>query len=114
MSPFSFHNFSKKYLVNLGVWLKQLGDADFPKEWHCHIRCRLSSLAGDDIEKASDFEDDAFSDAQRASTLKAGMQCHGIPFLEACGILGGVRQLLLDGTLAGMCVQKKVLGLCQP
>lgn len=37
-------DFDTKYFVNLGIWLKSLGAADFPSENRCHIQARLTSL----------------------------------------------------------------------
>jgi hypothetical protein len=34
------------FYLNLGVYLKQLGNEDRPAESHCHVRCRAEALAG--------------------------------------------------------------------
>lgn len=32
------------FYINVGFWLKSLGDNSFPKENHCHVRLRLPSI----------------------------------------------------------------------
>lgn len=33
-------SYGPQYYINVGLWLKPLGEVDIPKEHHCHIRCR--------------------------------------------------------------------------
>lgn len=40
-------NYGLSYFLNIAVWLRELGDAQFPKEHACHIRTRLGELVGD-------------------------------------------------------------------
>jgi len=101
----------EKYYVNLAVWFKRFGDAKFPKEYQCHIRIRLTSLMDGRIQKALDLEDQAISDTERAAILQTAMQEQGIPFLERCSTLEGVKSLLSDGSLSKAFVHRSVKGL---
>ena len=40
-------NYGPCYFINVAVWLRDLGDTQFPKEHACHIRTRLGELVGD-------------------------------------------------------------------
>jgi len=40
-------NYATRYYLNVGIWLRPVDPADFPKEPACHIRTRLSRLAPD-------------------------------------------------------------------
>ena len=37
---------SKKFYINLGVYIRELGDKEYPAETDCHIRNRLESIYG--------------------------------------------------------------------
>lgn len=37
-------NYSRRYFVNLGVWLRGVEDAEFPPEHKAHIRTRMTEL----------------------------------------------------------------------
>lgn len=51
-------NYGPRYFVNVAVWLRALGEAQFPKEWHCHIRTRLTDLVPNPkrVDKLLDVE----------------------------------------------------------
>lgn len=40
-------NYGVTYFINVAVWLRSLGDSQFPKEQVCHIRTRLGELVAD-------------------------------------------------------------------
>lgn len=40
-------NYGPAYFINVAVWLRQLGETQFPKEQASHIRTRLGELVGD-------------------------------------------------------------------
>jgi hypothetical protein len=37
--------YGRQYYVNIGVWLRELGDLEWPKEQECHVRSRIEALA---------------------------------------------------------------------
>jgi len=52
-------DYAIKYYLNIGIYIKSLGVADFPKENHCHIQSRLGNLFPAElsmIEKACSLE----------------------------------------------------------
>lgn len=101
-------SYGSSYYVNLAVYLKQLGDLRFPREEQCHIRIRLSSLAGGTVDRVLDFEHGSMDDVKRASVLRAAMLDHGIPFLEECSTLKGIRRAIRAKRLSDAFVHKEV------
>jgi hypothetical protein len=48
-------DYSEKYYINFGVWVKAIDESVVPKENHCHIRIRLGRLGGDSLGQALDM-----------------------------------------------------------
>ncbi len=36
--------YGNQYYINVGLWLLEIADERFPKEWVCHLRTRLEAL----------------------------------------------------------------------
>jgi len=66
---------SKCFYLNLGIYVKALGDIEKPKEYDCHFRARLGDFVPDRnrFNKLLDFENE-IDDASRLSELKALIQ----------------------------------------
>src|SRR5262245_50495126 len=62
-------NYGDQYYVNLAIWLKALGDAQYPKEHKCHIGLRLDSLASSEEITCFDGES-SIAAAERVSLIK--------------------------------------------
>lgn len=43
-------DFDEKFYINLGIWLKALGEAEYPRENACHVQVRLTSVLPQDAE----------------------------------------------------------------
>ncbi len=88
--------YGEQYYVNVGLWLKDLGDAETPKEHHCHIRCRWKSLIQEDekyLERLLDLDDTSFSDDERSAKIGHFVEMNVVPFLQKCASLEGLRSL---------------------
>jgi hypothetical protein len=101
-------DFSDRYFVNLAIWFKTLGEADFPKEHHCHIRLRLVRVAGLDIDAAFDATNGALSDDDRRRQILSSMELLGIPFLHSCATVASAAQQFSAGRLSHAFIHKKV------
>jgi len=98
-----------QYYINLGVFVKKLGDVSFPKEHQCHIRGRLSGLVGNksEFEQFLNLENHAFSDDQRKQGIVAALRDQ-IPFLSKLGTLAGIESCLRGDNLSQFLVSLKV------
>jgi hypothetical protein len=97
-----------RFYVNLGVWLKAIGDSATPKEHHCHIRIRLSSLAGEALGKALNMEDSTVVEEDRKMVIVTALVEVAIPWLEACNSLDRIRKMLQEGRLTRALVRKEI------
>jgi len=94
--------------INLGVWLKAIGEDVAPREHHCHVRIRLGSVAGEGLSKALDLDDSAVDEEGRKVIIMTSIIDVAIPWLEACNSLDGIRKMLHDGRLSKAMVHKDI------
>lgn len=102
--------YGHQYYLNLGIWLKQLGDAQAPKEHQCHIRLRATALPTEGaklLERALDFEDMSMSPEQRERFIEEYLQTEVLPFMELTGTVEGAGIALASGKLNKAMVHKK-------
>jgi hypothetical protein len=99
-------DFSDRYFINLAVWFKQLGKADYPKEHHCHLRIRLKRVAASDIDLALDANKGDLSDEDRQAQIRAAMEQIGIPFRRSCSTLASAAEQFAAGRLTHGFVHK--------
>jgi hypothetical protein len=96
------------FYINLGIWLKAIGESATPKEHHCHVRIRLESIAGEGLSKALDMENSAVVEEGRKMIIVTGIVDVAIPWLDACNSLDGIRRMLQDGRLSGAMVHREI------
>jgi hypothetical protein len=84
---------SKKFYINLAVYIRSLGDEEWPTEYKCHIRNRLESLVGDSKEIISllDYEDFAPDELERKRICEI-LKEKGIPWLNKCSSYNGAKE----------------------
>jgi hypothetical protein len=76
---------SKKFYLNLGLYIESLGDKERPTEADCHIRNRLEHLCGPetgilDLLNYSDFP----PEEQPRERLIELLRTRGLPWLNKC------------------------------
>lgn len=99
----------KKYYINLAIWFKVLGAAEsVPKEHLCHVRARLTSLINNRLEAALDLEGQNLGDDEREKVIRKCLQGFGLPFLEACSTLEGLKHQASGGALAKVMVHRSL------
>lgn len=108
--------YGPQYYINLAAWVKQLGDAEFPKEYQCHIRVRATSLPTNSEETlghALNLEDESMDTEQREAFIARFMREEAIPFLESLGTWEGIRAAVNAGKLKRGLLYKEVQALLQ-
>jgi len=103
---------SKKFYLNLGIYITQLGDMETPPEYHCHIRNRVNELAPDRQRylQLVDLENDV-PDEVRFSGLLAIVDQQAIPWLETYSNLTKVKGWITGEQPHGLPVAKEVFDL---
>src|SRR3977135_1768112 len=71
--------YSLSYYVNVGWWLRALGDAKFPKENQLHVRIRLDALVRDRADEVKALLDLERHLESRAERLQALLQSELLP-----------------------------------
>ncbi|MBZ2190600.1 DUF4304 domain-containing protein [Alcanivorax sp. JB21] len=104
-----------QYYVNGGVAVKTLGEAEFPKEHHCHIRFRLTAVVSDEerkeIESVFDLENESLSDQKRKEEISRLVKDVALPILQGCSSESSMAETVKSGRLAKAMVHKQVKGL---
>jgi hypothetical protein len=110
-------NFGEQYYVNLGIWLKVLGEVPFPKEYQCHIRVRAATL---EPERQKYWESEVFNlehreilDAGRFDLVQSFLETTALPFLLACGSLSELRRLHREGRFKGAAIMVRAREILQ-
>jgi hypothetical protein len=67
--------------LNLGVYLKELGEETRPPEHKCHVRCRAATLASRTMPREPE-------------ALAALVDEVGVPWLDALGTKRGIAEFL--------------------
>lgn len=104
--------------VNLGVYLRRLGDETAPPEHRCHIRARLDRVVenASSLVEALDLESSLF-DAERQESIIGAIVQSGLPWLEARETEAKARFALLaerEPTGLVMAAARRHLGIVDP
>jgi len=82
--------FSKRFYINLGVYIKDIGEKEWPAECDCHVRVRLSSIADTDkVHKLINYEEH-LEQGDREEIMNI-LKDKGIPWLEKCSSIEGAK-----------------------
>lgn len=95
------------YYINVGFWLKGLGEAVFPPYNHCHLYYRVERLFPEKRELllTGGLNEDAWK--ENLVKLLQFMDRELIPFLKECTDERKVRELLALGRLDNGLIQKE-------
>jgi hypothetical protein len=93
------------WYLNLGVYLKRLGDEARPSEARCHVRCRASSLSGREVPRdpaalAAMVEEVAVPWPDGLSTEEGVATFLASEFSTNCFVYDGVRKTISEGSRA--------------
>ena len=95
------------YYINIGIWLKALGDASFPNENQCHIGFRAESLFPEQRELILISCSLEKSTQQLLAELSDFFERQLIPFISKCTYVNKLRNLMLQGILEKGLVMKE-------
>ena len=99
-------DFDDKYYLNFGVWLKRFGINPFPKENHCHIQARISSLFPDKKELIEQACRINVTDEKSFQTLLTFLRVEGLPFFRKCIIEKSLKELVCEGWFDNSLIMK--------
>ncbi len=89
-------SFGPQYYINIGVWLKCIGEADLPKTHKCHIQFRWGALIPQDekqLERLLDLDNESISDQERVREVGNLLETYILPFVSSAISLHGLRML---------------------
>ena len=102
----------KQYYINLAIWIKSIGQAEYPQVRECHIQCRLENILtekADDLRAALDEEDAWKMDLEeRRDILKLGVCNADFLFFLELNTLGKIRNFIQRGPKVNLAVAKAV------
>lgn len=97
-------DYAKKFYFNFGIWLRRLGEEEYPKHHKCHINGRLSGLFPEAVSLLDEAGTlDGGSDA-KLSELFDFLRCEVLPFCHAAQSLSGLRDQLIAGRFSRLLV----------
>lgn len=100
-------DWSELYYVNIGFWLKGLGEATFPKFYDCHLYYRIEAFFPENrdlIFASCSLEE---STPEKLDELSRFMEYELIPFLKECTDEQKLRELMALGKLNNGLVRKE-------
>jgi hypothetical protein len=92
-------NWDEMYYMNIGIWLKVLGEAAFPLHNHCHLQYRVESLfpkQRETIITSCSLEE---SSIEHLESLSIFIENQLIPFLQECTNENKLKELFSQGAL---------------
>lgn len=105
--------YGPSYYINIGWWLRSLGDAKFPTDNQWHIGTRLESLTTDrdsDIKLLLDLNS-GIADDERGQRLRDLLTGELLPVLDQSTSLEGLRLLRRKGGLKGAAIRGPALAI---
>lgn len=93
------NDWAESYYINVGFWLKALGETSFPPYNHCHLSYRIESLfpeKRDLILIGGSLEE---SNLENLANLIQFMTNYVIPFLKDCTEINKLSELFATGSL---------------
>ncbi len=101
--------FSKTFYLNLGIYIRALGDSVAPTEAHCHVSRRLSDVvpSRERLHALLDFEQ-PIPNGQRTLELAGIIEQYAIPWLTNHASISSLRSLLAETGGRGLLVGKEV------
>ena len=100
-------DFDEQYFINMGIWLKALGENAFPQENLCHICLRAERLFPEQRELILRGCSLEYSDEGLWGSLSEFIKTSLIPFCRTCSDEGYLRTLLSQGRFDGGLVRKE-------
>ena len=85
-------SYSKSFYINLAVYIKALGNSEWPAEYDCHVRIRLNSFCLEKgVTELLNYEDFGMDEPPREKLLEI-LECDGLPWLDNCSSYDGAKR----------------------
>lgn len=106
---FEYHNLilDHQYAINIGFWLKALGNPNYPSYNHCHLYYRVERLFPEHREFLLTSSSLLETDVELVSELTKFIDDTLIPFLRECTQEKKLREMMALGLLNGGLVRKE-------
>jgi hypothetical protein len=101
-------NYNESYFLNIAVWLRALGENQFPKERICHIRMRADSYfldSGAEIADIFDFSETEL-DAEKSASIDRLLSEKVLPLVEKLSSIEGLKELYKNGHFENVFLHK--------
>ncbi len=92
-------DWNEQYFINLGIWLKALGEPSFPQYYRCHLYYRLESIFSQERELILNACSLEQGNAQLLEELAQFLTGQVLPFLRDCGSERTLRNRMAEGKL---------------
>ncbi len=88
---------SKAFYLNLGIYIKALGDKSFPNEYECHVRLRIEGLVDErsKVHQLLDFEN-SLPQESRLKELTKIVEDKVIPWFQKISTSEDLRKMILE------------------
>ncbi|MCH9655828.1 MAG: DUF4304 domain-containing protein [Planctomycetes bacterium] len=108
-------NYSALYFLNLGFWLQQVEQMQYPRSEQCHIHNRASSLYPDGNPRIADLlnvDEFPYDEDQRITEIQQFISVKLIPLLLKGSTVSGLKKMLSENSgYAIRVVAQECLGL---
>ena len=92
-------NWDETYYINIGIWLKALGESLFPLHNHCHLTYRVESLFPKQRELIINSCSLEKSNIKHLNNLSMFIESQLAPFLQECTNEKRLKELFSQGDL---------------
>jgi hypothetical protein len=106
-------DWNETYFINIGIWMKTLGNADFPQYNHCHLYYRAESLFPEQRELILIGCNLEKTNKEILAYLSMFVQVLLVPFLRKCADEANLREYMRDGLLDDGLVRKEARQLLE-
>jgi hypothetical protein len=97
----------QQYVINIGFWLKALGEPDHPPYYDCHLYYRIESLFPEHREFLLTSSSLIETNVELVNELAEFIDDTLIPFLKECTQEKKLREMMAQGLLNGGLVMKE-------
>ena len=92
-------DWNETYFMNIGIWLKALGEASYPKYNHCHLYYRVESFFPEKSELILVSCSLEKSNQEKLTDLSKFIKNELVPFLQNCTNENYLKGLMTNGKL---------------
>lgn len=99
-------DWANKYFINVGIWLRALGESEYPDENDCHLSHRLERLFPEKQKLISEGASLEHDNLQLLQSLSQFIETEVVPFLQECTDNSNLRKFMISGRFKSGFVMK--------